>query len=191
VASASTQRQQHFVSRTIQGSLLKQVATDWLVHFLLLWHGLFVLSLFGIPAALATSEAPTPLWIRYLEFCQGHIHLALCGVLFFPLFVWNALRLSHRIAGPLERFRVALDALRRGESVKPLTLRRDDLLVDYQRAFNRYLNHLEEEERLRGGLPKSARAEADSLGELETNPLIRELESIKAEIHQATTDSHS
>jgi hypothetical protein len=86
---------------------------------------------------------------------------------------------------------VALDSLGRGETVKPLTLRRDDLLVDYQRAFSRYLSHLEAEERLRGGLPKSARAEADSLAEPETNPLIRELESIQAEIHQATTDSHS
>jgi hypothetical protein len=187
VVSPPSQRQQHYVSRTIQGSLLKQFATDWLVHFLLFWHGLFVLQLFGIPASAASSGS---LWERYFAFCQSHVHLALCGIVFFPVFFWNALRLSHRIAGPLERFRIALDQLRRGESVKPLTLRRDDLLVDYQRAFNRYLSHLDEEARSRGGLPKSTRAEADALGEPESNPLIRELESIKAEIHQATSDSH-
>jgi hypothetical protein len=191
VASPSTQRQQHYVSRTIQGSLLKQFATDWLVHFLLLWHGLFVLSLFGIPAVAANANAPAGLWERYVQFCQSHVHLALCGLLFFPLFFWNALRLSHRIAGPLERFHIALDALRRGEPVKPLTLRRDDLLVDYQRAFNRYLNHLEEEARSRGGLSKSTRAESDAAAEPENNPLIRELVRIQAEIHEATTDSRS
>lgn len=192
MASPPTQRQRHYISRTIQGSLLKQLATDWLLNFLLLWHGLFVLRLLGIPAAAAAADAGFhgSLWERYLQFCQNHVHLALCGMLFFPLFFWNALRLSHRVAGPLERFRIALDALRKGESIKPLTLRRDDLLVDFQRAFNRYLRHLEEEAKSRGGLSKSTRAESDAAAEPESNPLIRELESIQAEIHQATTDSH-
>lgn len=191
VASPPTQRQQHYVSRSLQGSLLKQLATDWLVYFLLFWHGLFVLSLFGIPASAQDTDSQGSLWDRYLLFCDGHVHLALCGMLFLPLFFWNALRLSHRIAGPLERFRIALDALRQGESVKPLTLRRDDLLVDFQQTFNRYLGHLEEDVRSRGGLWKSTRAESDSIGEPENNPLIRELESIKAAVQQATAGSHS
>lgn len=189
MASSPTQRQQHYVSRSIQGSLLKQLATDWLVNLLLLWHGLFALSLLGIPAA-TNAGFPESLWERYLHFCQGHVHLALCGVLLFPLFFWNALRLSHRIAGPLERFRVALEALRRGESLKPLTLRRDDLLVDFQRAFNRYLAHLEEN-RSSGGPAKSTRPEPIAECEPETDPVIREIERIQAEIHQSTGDSHS
>ncbi len=190
MASLSTKRQQHYVSRTIQGSLLRQFATDWLMYFLLLWHGMFFLSLLDVPAPFGNAELPMTFWERYFDFCQGHLHLALCGVLIFPLFFWNALRLSHRIAGPLERFRNALDLLRRGESVKPVTLRRDDLLVDFQRAFNRYLNHLETETRSRGGLPKFVREESDTVSEAATNPLIRELESLKAEIHGATSDSH-
>jgi len=190
VASTSTKRQQHYVSRTIQGSLLRQFATDWLVYFLLLWHGMFFLSFWNVSASAGNAELPLTFWERYFDFCQGHFNLAFCGVLIFPLFFWNALRLSHRIAGPLERFRTALDSLRRGESVKPLTLRRDDLLVDYQRAFNRFLRHLETEARSRGGLPKSVREETDTISEPATNLLIRELESLKAEIHGATSDSH-
>ncbi len=189
MASPTTNRQQNFVSRMIQGNLLRQFGRDWFIYNVLLWHGLFLLRILDGKSPVLEVGVSLSFWDLYLDFARAHVDLAVCAVAIFPLFLWKALRLSHRIAGPLERFRYALESLQRGEQVKPLTLRRDDLLVDYQRAFNRYLAHLERETRSRAGLPKSTRAEPDAIGEPASNPLILELEKIQAEVQQAANNT--
>jgi hypothetical protein len=188
---SSMKRQQSYVSRIIQGSLLKQLGTYWLVSLCLIWHGLFLLQLVGFTGSAAQEQASLTYWERYLQFAQAHLDFVICAAATFPLFFWNALQLTHRIAGPLERFRDTLECLQRGESVKPLTLRRDDLLVEYQRAFNRYLHSLEQEQRSRGGLSKSTRIEPDAEGQPSSHPLLRELQSVQAEIQHAASDTQS
>lgn len=186
----SSQRQQSFVNRQIQGSLLWRLAGYWLVYALLVWHALFLWHIVDYEKTFAEQTGATLSFGRlYFEFCQENIRLAICALAIFPLFFWDALRLTHRIAGPLKRFRDALERLTRGESVAPLTLRRDDLLVEYQHAFNRYLMFLEQDHKSRAGLPKSTRPESEAVLEPTTNPLIQEMENIRAEIQQVASES--
>lgn len=190
MGTPTSQRQQNFVDRKIQGSLLWRLAGYWLVYGLLLWHALFLWHIVDYERTFTEKSLPTlSLASLYFEFYQQNLRLAVCAVAIFPLFFWDALRLTHRIAGPLRRFREALERLTRGERVAPLTLRRDDLLVDYQHAFNRYLVFLEQDHKSRGGLPRSARPEPEAALEPATNPLIQEMENIRAEIHQFASDS--
>lgn len=140
MAILSQHRQQSYVNRSLQGQLLRRLATYGLVYFLWLWHGLFLLDMLNPPQAWESQSFGQ----CYLNYCRENVRLAICAALILPWFFWDALKLSHRIAGPLERFRVSLEHLTKGESVDPVTLRRDDLLVDYQHAFNRYLAYLEE-----------------------------------------------
>ncbi len=135
-------RQQNYVSRVIQGGLLWEFTRQGAMYFLLLWHGLFALDWLRFAK---TPEPPT-FWEAYWRFGREHVDLLVCAAAILPLAYWNILRLTHRIAGPLERFRQALEQLQRGETVRPVTLRRDDLLIEYQKAFNRYLASLEQEE---------------------------------------------
>jgi hypothetical protein len=167
-------RQQNYVSQSIQGSLLRQFGRYWLLYLGLLWHGMFMLNVLGFPNA-PPEDSSLPLWEQYGKFSRAHSHLAICAMAILPLFYWNLLRLTHRIAGPLERFRQALERLQRGEPVKPVTLRRDDLLIDYQRAFNRYLAFLEQDKQKRDGYPK----EPEALAEPASSHRLHELESLK------------
>lgn len=169
-------RQQNYVSRVIQGSLLRQFAGFWAAYFCLLWHGMFLWEFLRSP-----EGASLTFWEKYWNFSRNHVDLAVCAVAILPVFYWKALRLTHRIAGPLERFRRSLERLERGEAVPPVTLRRDDLLIEYQRAFNRYLAHLERE----NSRPASTRAEPET--DPADHPLIREMESLTAEIRQVAS----
>ena len=169
-------RQQNYVSRVIQGSLLGQFAGFWSAYLCLLWHGMFLWEFLSSP-----EDAPLTFWEKYWNFSRAHVDLAVCAVAILPLFYWKALRLTHRIAGPLERFRQSLERLERGEAVPPVTLRRDDLLIEYQRAFNRYLAYLEREKSLRA--PAKAEPETDPA----EHPLIREMASIAAEIRHVAS----
>ncbi|MCA9071021.1 MAG: hypothetical protein KDA84_18970 [Planctomycetaceae bacterium] len=190
MGTPSSQRHQNFVNRKIQGSLLWRLAGYWLVYSLLLWHALFLWHLIDFGKTIAVQNGPTLSFLDlYVEFCKENARLAICAMAIFPLFFWDGLRLTHRIAGPLQRFRDALEKLTHGEAVAPLTLRRDDLLVEYQHAFNRYLLFLEQDHKSRAGLPRSTRAECETALEPTTNPLIKEVESIRAEIHQVASDA--
>jgi len=142
LAIPPSKRVQNFVSRGLQGGLLFDIARLWLIYHVLLWHGLFLLDVFVFHQSVSNAESLS-FWSLYGQFCRQNVPLAICALVMTPWFFWKGLRLTHRVAGPLERFCDALNRLERGEPVKPLTLRRDDLLVEYQHAFNRYLASLQ------------------------------------------------
>ncbi len=60
------------------------------------------------------------------------------------LFIFDAMRLAHRLVGPLYRFRKTIQAIAAGEEVVPIRLRRDDFLHDLQDEFNEMLAYLEQ-----------------------------------------------
>ncbi len=65
------------------------------------------------------------------------------GVL-VPLFLYDMLRFSHRFMGPLHRLHRSLEALGRGESVRPIRFRKGDLLHEMADAFNQVARRLEQ-----------------------------------------------
>ena len=59
------------------------------------------------------------------------------------LFIWDAVRLLHRVVGPLVRIRRAIRAVTEGQEVAPLTLREGDHLQELKDDFNEMLRALE------------------------------------------------
>jgi nitrogen fixation/metabolism regulation signal transduction histidine kinase len=59
------------------------------------------------------------------------------------MFIYDAVRFTHRVVGPLVRFRRAFEAIRDGEDVAPVQLRKDDLLHELKDEFNQMLHSLE------------------------------------------------
>ena len=66
-----------------------------------------------------------------------------CFALVVPFFAWDAMRLTHRVVGPLNRFRRAMREIAAGESVRLVRLREGDELDDMQRDFNAMLDQLQ------------------------------------------------
>jgi signal transduction histidine kinase len=60
------------------------------------------------------------------------------------LFIYDMVCFSHRIAGPLYRFRKQLQAIKDGEELEMMVLRKDDFLQDLKDEFNEALKALEE-----------------------------------------------
>jgi hypothetical protein len=60
------------------------------------------------------------------------------------LFTYDVVRFSHRIVGPLYRFRKYLKAIVDGEELTLMTLRKDDFLQELKDQFNEVLKVLEE-----------------------------------------------
>jgi hypothetical protein len=75
-------------------------------------------------------------------FCQS---LLLMGVVLVGiLFLYDAVIFSHRVVGPLYRFRQVFKAIAAGEEVSLIRLRKRDYLVEMQNDFNEMLQVLEQ-----------------------------------------------
>ncbi|MBI3866140.1 MAG: hypothetical protein HY290_30035 [Planctomycetia bacterium] len=136
----STKRTKIFVNRRIQGRILARMAKYWVVYNLVLWHALFLMDFQrqGIPGM--TDQGPRMgLLDYYVEFAASHSLLLVLSAALLPIVLWDMLKLSHQIAGPLVRFGNSLRKMTAGEPVSQIQLRPGDLLGDFQEAFNEYL----------------------------------------------------
>jgi nitrogen fixation/metabolism regulation signal transduction histidine kinase len=56
---------------------------------------------------------------------------------------WDAIRFTHRLVGPMTRFRQTIQDVAHGTPVRPIKLRPDDYLTDLRDDFNRMLESLQ------------------------------------------------
>jgi methyl-accepting chemotaxis protein len=69
---------------------------------------------------------------------------AIVAVLLTVLFIYDIVRLAHRLVGPLVRFRHAMRAITAGDEVELLKLRQGDYLGEMRDEFNAMLEALEQ-----------------------------------------------
>lgn len=60
-----------------------------------------------------------------------------------PIMAWDSIRFTHRLVGPLVRFRRTMQAIAAGEAVRPIKLRKGDYLTEMRDDFNRMLEELQ------------------------------------------------
>jgi len=80
-----------------------------------------------------------PFWEYYGKFFEVNKSILICAVAICPILLWDTLRVTHRIAGPIVRFKDVLKRLTEGEKVTKIELRDNDLMEDLRDAFNEFL----------------------------------------------------
>jgi methyl-accepting chemotaxis protein len=78
------------------------------------------------------------------QFLSLHARVWPAAAILFALLVVHSVLVSHRIAGPLYRFRKFYEAITRGDLRGPVTIRKHDYLHDDARAFSAMLASLSE-----------------------------------------------
>ena len=134
-------RKKTYVNGRIQGRILGRIAAYWVLYHVVLWHGLFVYRFAQYRAAITTGGEVVPFRDLYGQFCADFYPLIICALFILPAFLLDFVRLTHRIAGPLIRFRTAMQDVMAGKRVEEVTLRQRDLLTDFQTEFNEFLKY--------------------------------------------------
>lgn len=147
----SGQRKQVYVNRSIQGTVMKRFAVYWLGYHLTLWHSMLLYGYFRGLMLRSDPNGGMGFWQYYGKFFEANHTVLLCCVAVCPLLLWDTLRVTHRIAGPIVRFKKALKQLSRGEYVGPIQLREHDLMDDLKDAFNEFLASRERADQLASG----------------------------------------
>lgn len=117
-----------------QSKLFLRVVLYWIFYQFTLWNFLFAWRLM--------EEGKPDLWNQYRQFCLDYYPILLCFLLLVPVFAWDAVKFSHRLVGPLQRFRKTMRDAAVGKPVRHVKMREGDYLIELQNDFNALLTAL-------------------------------------------------
>jgi methyl-accepting chemotaxis protein len=89
------------------------------------------------------QEGPGNPWEVFVRMLGDYIPVWVCLLILVPIMAWDAVRFSHRLVGPMVRFRRVAQEIARGELVRPLKLRDRDYLGEFRDDFNAMLEALQ------------------------------------------------
>jgi hypothetical protein len=133
-------RKKTFVNTAIQGRIITRMAVYWVLYHIVLWHGMFLYRYLQYRSDVLSGGDAVPFRELYGQFVIDYYPMAICAMIILPAFMLDFVRLTHRIAGPLVRFRHALNDMMAGQTVEKVDLRKGDLLSEFQEAFNEFLD---------------------------------------------------
>src|SRR3954453_8108668 len=141
------QRKKHFIDSRVQGALARRIIFHWLVFVAVTSAVAFVLQVLSDPFRGLTSH------LQDLWWAQGPFLLVM--VFLLPVFVMDAIKLSHRFAGPIFNLRRAIRKVAEGEAPRKLKFRQADFWQDLADDYNAMLTKL-------GALEEEKSGKADS-----------------------------
>ncbi len=185
-------RKKLFVNREIQGRLLARTALYWVLYHAVLWMAMFFYRYAEHRGAVMAGAEPRPFSDLYGQFLREHQSMWFCAFAILPIVLWDLLKFSHRVVGPLVRFQHSLESLTAGESIHEVRLRNGDLLFDLQTTFNQYLASLRT---LQSDSELAAQTggvnESNSGHELIESQLTEELQQLHSEVQAASASTNS
>lgn len=128
------ERKKVWVDR-FQTQLTLRIAGYLVVFFIVFCNFLFAWKML--------DEGPTDPWRQFVETIRANTPTFICLLVLVPVMAWDTIRFSHRMVGPLVRFRRTLHDMAEGEPVRPVKLREGDYLTDLRDEFNRMLEELQ------------------------------------------------
>lgn len=88
-------------------------------------------------------EGPYDPWGQFVETMQTNLPVFVLLLLLMPVMAWDTIRITHRMVGPIVRFRKTMQAIAEGEPVHPIKLREGDYLGEMRDDFNKMLEELQ------------------------------------------------
>lgn len=185
-------RKRLFVNREIQGRLLARTSLYWVLYHAVLWMAMFFYRYAEHRGAVMAGAEPRSFADLYGQFVHEHHAMWFCSFAILPIVLWDLLKFSHRVVGPLVRFQRTLESLTAGETIQEVRLRHGDLLFDLQTTFNQYLaslRTLQADSRL--AVQPSDSSEPNANNDLIESQLAEELLRMQAELQAACAPSTS
>jgi hypothetical protein len=130
---SKAKRQRLLVDPSMQLRLLVRMGGYLLLWTVVAFHVSFLFYIF----AVFLQGRPHPTFVQlYGQFFSHEKPLLTTVVVIAPLVLYDALKFSHRIAGPLYRCRRVMRDMAAGKAVSEFKTRKNDLLADVFTDFN-------------------------------------------------------
>jgi len=111
-----------------------RILAYWFLYQFALWNMLFCWQLI--------RNGRGNLVDQYVRFTYDFSPMLVCFLLFVPAFTWDAMKLFHRVAGPVYRVRRTLQDVTAHKPVRMVSLRKGDQLISLRDDVNAMLAEL-------------------------------------------------
>ncbi|MDG1874162.1 MAG: hypothetical protein P8J27_09635 [Mariniblastus sp.] len=130
-------RKKIYINREVQKKLIVQ-------HIM---HCCFYMSAILLTVVIwAALRDPSEPIVNYVyQACLYFAPAILASLILLPLFLYDHLKESHRVVGPIHRIKAEMKALAEGGSAKEIRFRKDDHWADLATEFNRLSNAVAEQ----------------------------------------------
>ncbi|RLT03751.1 MAG: hypothetical protein DWI22_17985 [Planctomycetota bacterium] len=129
-------RRKKLINWNIQGAIVMRLMGHFLAYNLatlfLLLAVYFAQSALSALADPVVNSAPLSFWYQAVP-------VLICMLVMTPFLIWDLIKLTNRIAGPLFRFETLLNDFGKTGKLNAAELREGDLLTDYQQRFNAFV----------------------------------------------------
>jgi len=127
-------RKKRFIDSHVQGALTRRIIFHWLVFLIVASAVAFLLQVLADPFRGLDAH------LKDLWWSQGPFLLVTLFLL--PVFVMDAIKLSHRFAGPVFSLRRAIRRVANGAAPRKLKFRKNDFWQDLAEDYNAMLSKL-------------------------------------------------
>lgn len=131
----NSRRKKRLIDPQVQGAFVKRLLIYWACCTLLATIPLAAIHTFARPD-LRPFE-------HFIQVVLRHWPILLMSLAILPVVVLDAIRFSHRFAGPIFRVRSELKRHARGETIRPLQFRAKDFWRDLAVQINVLVNRVE------------------------------------------------
>jgi hypothetical protein len=144
------------------GRIVARFALLWVVYHFTLWEALCTREYIQYLGSISDVEHRIPLAVFFADFVRQNVWMIVFAAAFAIIFLWDTMRLTHRIVGPLRRVENVLYGMADGKSVGSIKFREGDLIESFETAFNTYLSSLHAANARSGGMAGVQDAGAES-----------------------------
>jgi hypothetical protein len=128
------ERKRLWINGAFQSRLLLRLVGYLLLFVVVVWHTSFVFEL--LPGLIDGNNLRNGIGGLYLECLGRQTPFLLALLLILPAALYDLLKFSHRIAGPLYRCQKVMEAMTAGQTVPEFAPRDGDHMPEFFRAFN-------------------------------------------------------
>ena len=134
-----TRRRKRLIHKKIQGALAIQAVLHWLAFLTIAFAMLMIWQIL--------MEDPYRPWsAHWSDFLSRYTPVFLVLLSIVPAIVYESVKLSHRLVGPIVRLKGAMQQVARGEHVRPIKLRKKDFGQEFIDAFNGILTQIQSDQ---------------------------------------------
>jgi len=127
-------RKRLWINSAFQARLLARLIVYPLLVVALVWHTCFVFEI--LPGLVDSNNLGTGIGGLYLQCLGRQKPLLLALLVSLPAALYDLLKFSHRIAGPLYRCHRVMEQMAAGRAVPEFVPREGDHMPEFFRAFN-------------------------------------------------------
>ena len=133
-------RKRHWINREVQGAIIKRSVFHWY-----LCTSLILLAVVIVTALRHPSHSAL---LLVYELWNHFSPAILASAVLLPVFIYDTLRATNRVVGPLHRLQVEMQALASGSEARPLQFRDGDYWQELAEQFNDLAAQVQKERKL-------------------------------------------